>query len=396
VLILLVSEKCQRLTLGDQQPTGSFQDVKQLYEAEEHSVLKTTPLTRASVCPSRLQLQSVQHVLKIVNEKVVAALRIQGSHDTAAFIEGVLNWWNTVNVSSKGQDARLNDPHRAVQVSTSTSLDEFADQFEAAKSGHGASRIECMTHDTKKAMVQTMRGLAALCKYLLETAGFAYVLLREIQSDRIEGEFGVYRQSSGANAFMTVGDVSAASKKRLARHAAKFLKSIETDDQPKAHVCIGPLIVDDAASIQSSISDVTLSSCEKSSCAYVAGWLEKKCERELTFSDEEPLVNSEVKNFIEEVSKGSLTIPHECTYQLVEVGLCFVKKAKHRACCCQRLCLILSTMGTFYSLDSVSQSQNLLRRLSNVLLHGLHNFDKDQQKNAVLLQTSIKRARLSD
>ena len=90
--------------MGDHQPTGSFQDVKKLYEAEKHSVLKTTPLTQASVLPSKLQLQNVQHVLKVFNEKVVAALRIQGSHDTADFIQGVLNWWNTVNVSSKGQD----------------------------------------------------------------------------------------------------------------------------------------------------------------------------------------------------------------------------------------------------------------------------------------------------
>ena len=91
-----------------------------------------------------------------------------------------------------------------------------------------ASSVSLMTR--KKALMQTMRGLAAVCKYLLDTAGFTYVLLREIQSDRIEGEFGVYRQSTGGNAFMIVGDVSAASKKRLARHAAKFLKSLEFEE----------------------------------------------------------------------------------------------------------------------------------------------------------------------
>ena len=31
--------------------------------------------------------------------------------------------------------------------------------------------------------------------------GFDYVLLREFQSDRIEGEFGIYRQSTGGNMF---------------------------------------------------------------------------------------------------------------------------------------------------------------------------------------------------
>ena len=130
----------------------------------------------------------------------------------------VLDWWNTVNVSAKGQGARLKEPHRAVQDSTSTSLEAYAAQFEENRSGHGASRIQCLTHDAKKALMQTMRGLAALCRYLLE-AGFSYVLLREIQSDRIEGDFRVYRQSTGGNAFMSVGDVTAASKKTLASHA---------------------------------------------------------------------------------------------------------------------------------------------------------------------------------
>lgn len=241
-----------------------------------------------------------------------------------------------------------------------------------------------------------MRGLSALCRHLLDTAGFSYVLLREIQSDRIEGEFSVYRQSTGGNAFMTAGDVSGAAKKRLARHAATFLESIEMDNQPNVHDCIGPLDVNDAASIENSISEVTLTNNEKSCCAYVAGWLESKCSEDLGFSEEEPLVNSDVNNFIQEVSRGSLTVPHECTYHLVEVGLCFVKKAQHRACCCQRLCLILSTMGVYYNLDSVSQCQKLLRSLSNVLLHGLHNLEKDHQKNAVLLQTSIKKARMSE
>ena len=68
--------------------------------------------------------------------------------------------------------------------------------------------VESLTHDTQKSFkVQTMRGLHEVCKNLLNNAGFQYVLLREIQSDRIEGEFGVYRQSTGANLFMTSGDV---------------------------------------------------------------------------------------------------------------------------------------------------------------------------------------------
>lgn len=261
-------------------------------------------------------------------------------------------------------------------------------------SGHGAKRIQCLTHDTKRALVQTTEGLIAVCKHLF-SVGFDYVLLRELQSDRIEGEFSVYRQSTGDNAFMAAGDVFAAFKKRLARFAASFLESVETEpSDKKSHTCEGPINAEDATSIETCIHDVTLSGTEESAAAYVAGWLEKKCEDELIYTEDEPLLTSEAKDFIEEVSSGYLTVPHLNTYELVRAGLCFVKKTKHRACCRQRLINILSIMETYYELGL--SSKNLFRRLANVLLHGIQNMEKDQERNSALYQTSIKKARLAD
>ena len=154
------------------------------------------------------------------------------------------------------------------------------------------------------------------------------------------------------------------------------------------------MLTDDAASIESSIENVTLTINKESSAAYVAGWLEHKCKNHIKFDDEEPLVTSEVKDFVEEVSRGSLKVPHQCTYELVRFGLTFVKRARHRACCRQRLVAILSTMQQFY--DIGPPCDTLLRHLPNVLLNGLHNLEKDHQTNGILLQTAIKRARLLD
>ena len=384
-----ISEKCQRMSL-DKQKIALFEDVKKLYEAERDSVLKTTPLTQAAVNPSRLQLQNVQHVLRVFNDKVVAALKVKRCYDTAAFIETILNWWNVVNVSGKGQDQRMNDPHRAVQDPESSNLQTFLAVFQGAASGHGASRIQCLTHDTKKALVQTMQGLIAVCRYLFQNADFKYVLLREIQSDRLEGEFAVYRQSTGANSFMTTGDVVSACKHRLTRFAASYLQSIEVcPERKELHTCLDHAItLEDAASIERCTEEGTLTVNEESSVAYVAGWLEMKCGDDLAFSDEEPLVSSEVSEFVETVSRGSLTTPHACTFNLVRHGLCFVKKARHRACCCKRLVQILSTVASFSGFDI--KCPRLPRQ------SGIHNLEKDQQKNAVLLQTSVKKARLAD
>ncbi|KAF2349564.1 hypothetical protein FHG87_019680 [Trinorchestia longiramus] len=72
----------------------------------------------------------------------------------------------------------------------------------AAVERAGGRVIRCITdnyEDTKKAVEQTTQGLLAVCRYLFRNADFQYVLLREIQSERLEGEFSVYRQSTVIN-----------------------------------------------------------------------------------------------------------------------------------------------------------------------------------------------------
>ena len=86
--------------------------------------------------------------------------------------------------------------------------------------------------------MQTMRGLTSICAHLLTRAGFQYVLLRELQSDRIEGEFSVYRESTGANAFVTSGDVFTGCKKCLARYAASYLETLEVTVETMVHACV--------------------------------------------------------------------------------------------------------------------------------------------------------------
>ena len=209
-----ITEKCLKLSLDGGKTVGNFSDVRSLYLLEKESILKSTPLTHSSVHPSCLQLQNVKHVLNVFNDKVIAALKMHGLNETAEFVQQVLTWWKIVKMSSKGEDIRFNDPDRCVQYPGSVTLDNQLAIFKASKSGHGSKRVQCMTHDTRKALIQTTEGQIALCKHLF-TIGFEYVLLRDIQSDRIEGEFSVYRQSTGANAFMVAADVLSAFKNVL-------------------------------------------------------------------------------------------------------------------------------------------------------------------------------------
>ena len=213
-----ITEKCKKLSF-DGETVGSFADVQELYEAEKNSILKATCLTSSSVYPTRLQLQNVGHVLKVFDDRVVAGLKLQNKMETANFIQQVITWWKMVNVSSVGVQSRFNDSHQSVD--NLDGLQRYVNLFDTSNSGHGQNRICCITHDTKKAMVQTIAGFIDMSKYLF-SVGFQYVLLGSLQNDRIEAEFSVYRQSTGTNMFMTSQDALSAFKKRLTHFLLQF------------------------------------------------------------------------------------------------------------------------------------------------------------------------------
>ena len=178
-----------------------------------------------------------------------------------------------MNVSSKHQEARLNDPHRHVQDHTFINLFNYHRILQTAPSGHGKGREQCVTHDTKRALEQTMQGLTSICAHLLTRAGFQYVLLRELQSDRIEGEFSMYWQSTGANAFVTSGDVFTACKKRLARYTASYLETLGVTVETMAHDCDTTAIDAEDAAFIKDCTEPSLSIQEENSAAFVTGWL---------------------------------------------------------------------------------------------------------------------------
>ena len=159
-------------------------------------------------------------------------------------------------------------------------------------SGQGPTRVNSLTHDTKKALVQTTAGQIEVCKHLFQK-GFTYVLLRDLQSDRIEGEFSVYRQSTGANSYMVASDVLSCFKRRLSRFAASNLESLDFAADSPAHICKG-VDYGDAAAIEACLREEGLSEMEEIFCAYVAGWLESKC-KDLDISDTEWEVSGKKK-----------------------------------------------------------------------------------------------------
>lgn len=382
-----LTEKNKELSL-DGHACGFWKDIEQLYIAERDSLLRTTTLTSSAVYPSQLELQNVKHATRVFHEKVVAGLKTQKKNETAVLVEQVSNWWKTMNVRSKGESVKFKDPARACQTPSSTNLTKFSTFFHQSDSGLGRKRERSLTHDTKKALVQTMNGMESLCKELF-SAGFQYVLLGELQSDRLEGEFGVYRQATGANSFMRSGDVSATFKTRLARFSAVHLEKVDTQSSTVLPHDCNTITYEDGVAMEE-VWTTDLSQLEMYSVTYVAGWLETRCG-ELTFTDEQPLLVSKDTEFLQQLSRGGLTVPHVCTCDFVSAGLRYLKQRKYSVCCRNKLVDVLEVLNSFYSFGMFSFE--FLRRLANVLLNGLHKQNNDEQSCSY--KTAIKKARLS-
>ena len=75
------------------------------------------------------------------------------------------------------------------------------------------SGLSGLSKETFSAWIVTLRGLADLAIHAIQKHGFSYVLLGKMQSDPLEGRFGIYRQLNGASFFMSVRQVLHAEKK---------------------------------------------------------------------------------------------------------------------------------------------------------------------------------------
>jgi len=107
-----------------------------------------------------------------------------------------VNVWNFLNIKRSGLDIRLNDPNRAVVSDVNDSrvrnLQTFAEGVSGMSGGKGYGRNKSLTSETRNAFFSTLNGIALLIKKLL-SQNHRYVLPGIFQTDRLEGEFGVYR-----------------------------------------------------------------------------------------------------------------------------------------------------------------------------------------------------------
>lgn len=197
---------------------------------------------------------------------------------------------------------------------------KYLEIFRSFRHGHGANRIRALTHDTYNALIQTEEQTIELVNYLCLKNGYRYVIPRELNSDPIEREFGFYRDGTGSNGLMLLINVNASFKKSLAQFGVKYLDEIDSSSRMANHSCadFDELIQKFELSLSESLTEN-----EALASAYCAGWVEARSS--VQFDEDVQFVPLEIGNFVSEVSRGSLVVPHIPTFELISVMVPFVK-----------------------------------------------------------------------
>ena len=200
---------------------ANFNDIVQLYDLESTmSLKKAHRLSAASLNPKSIEKTSVKLATSVISESTRDALRYYALHDnkaswsgTADFLALIIKLWNVMNVktSTKGKHKRdyTMDPIRSSmdwKLDFLREVAEFLTRWEQ-------SQKPGLTRETFLALRQTCLSLADCASYLLDSLGFKYVLLGQLQSDDIESRFGWLRQLAGANYFISMRQVLEGDKK---------------------------------------------------------------------------------------------------------------------------------------------------------------------------------------
>lgn len=191
-----------------------------MHEQENAHETKLSRLTAASVAPSNQEKQKVSLALKVFSDKTVSALKTStGSTDswkiTAQFIGEIVRMWKLLNTKSVTEHKRRRDDAR-IPIDISSRGDKALDclnllaNLASLMRKRGKHRVRKLTMETSDALKVTLRGLAALSKYLLETTTAVrheFVLLGFFQQDDLEHHFGHFRRSAGCNYYISVREV---------------------------------------------------------------------------------------------------------------------------------------------------------------------------------------------
>ena len=203
--------KCPSYAEGNEELRASFAHLKQLYNIEfGKSVRMAYKLSDKTLNPKSIERSNVALADSCFHESTINALKYYSDHghddfaETAAVLQIFRTWFNALNVKSLYTGQRTKDVNRNPVTKEDRSVLEVFHQFGKWLDRWKASGNIGLSTQTFKAAILTTQMLIDLCNYLLDVKGLDYILLGHTSSDYLESRFGWYRQSSGANYYISV------------------------------------------------------------------------------------------------------------------------------------------------------------------------------------------------
>ena len=143
--------------------------------------------------------------------------------------------WNILNVKGPSEGRNLNNPDKyPVSEPNDERLDflvRMGTSLKLRDTAKRGQRIRGLTGDTANAWHVTLNGLVDLVKSLL-ALGLKYICIGKMQSDRLEGEFGVIRQLSGGNYWISVEQIiSSLTLRRMKLYHKLELENVDSVGQ---------------------------------------------------------------------------------------------------------------------------------------------------------------------
>ena len=242
-----------------------------------------------------------------------------------------------LNVKSAYVGNRLNDP--VINSFTST----YDERFEFLKSlshmfkemdtysASSHTRVKGLTTDTSNALHITLLGICSVVQNLL-AKGMKYVLTGQLQSDRIEAEFGIYRQQSGGNYNISVQQVvNSLSLQRLKLFSKLDLD--ESDIHLTNDCCKQNLTADEVECLDNCFeSTSSVTHIERSSLFHISGYVAFKEGSPSTTLSESAIAPQVDSDFTREVSRRKLSYPSENLYDLSLYLYTYYKSITDKQC----------------------------------------------------------------
>ena len=348
---------------------AKWSDIVEIHRKQESNIVKTHTLDYATLYPNNFEKQKVQLVANVFNEKIVACLKMNGKYDTATFVELVTRMWKILNIKSPDAAHNLNDPDREKFTSENDPRLDFllqmAKTFKLMDASKKGDRVKCLTSETANALHQTLHAIVDITKNMLR-AGHPYVLPGKIQSDRLEGEFGIFRGGSGGNYYIAYEQVLYS----LSLQRLKLYDKLEITQSsiPELSCCAQDLrsndedieLIENCFSLASVIKED-----ERSALYYIAGYVAFKENLGVDLSDYDPELYPlpTEGEFLHLVSRGKLSHPPSDLFDLCLYYYSFYESRKQK--CCQKIFLEAFEeiyTSTNYEFDNI---EKINRRFAN-------------------------------